>query len=228
MNHSEALTLLEKIDYSKDPLLVKKEIEKIISDCPLCLEAHYLLSRFEQNIEGKEKILLNALELGRKALKENPDIEGLNTLINRGIIELGILYQELGKYKLAIKEFESIIDEEDEHLTRYHLMSLYSLIEDNKCEQLYNKYKDKDNNNIRLRLPYLVYLYKTNNINEFKKIFNEININNNYLFKVLKDEIKEEDNKSDPVLDEALKVLRNNAFLINSCPSIISYISSML
>jgi len=228
MNHGEALSILENIDYTKDPSIVKKELLDVINSCSMCLEAHYLLSRIESNIDEKERILLEAIQTGSYYIMEHPEEPGYQTLIKRGKIELGTLCQELGKYKKAIEVFEEIIDEEDEHLVRYHLMSLYSLIEDDKCIKLYESYKDKDNLNIRLRVPYLVYLYKINYKEEFNKIFNEININNNYLFKVLKGEIKEEDNKVDPILDEALKVLRNNAFLINSCPTFISYISQMI
>lgn len=225
----ESLELLNKINQDSDIKEIYEVASKAFNNCNLCLEAAAILSKTIINEQEKIDFLLNAVKNAQKEIEINNinDIDVLHSLL-RGYFEIGCLYLEYGKYKQAVHYYELVkeFDKGNDFQIGFRLISLYAYFEDIKVEALYKELSITEDNFSLLKcdLPFLVYLYKQNRYDEFYKLLIKINNENKSLLDVLKGNTNEETLE----VKQALMVLKNNSYLINSCPNLIQFIKEIV
>lgn len=229
LKHLESLELLDKINQDSSIEEIKEIALKAFDNCNLCLEAATVISKTINNEKDKVDFLLNAVNNVEKEIesKNINDVDVLHSLL-RGYFELGCLFLEYGKYEKAIYYFELVkkFDKGNDFQVEYRLIGLYAYLEDHRIEELYKELVKTEDNYSLLKsdLPYLVYLYKQNRYNEFFVLLTKINNENKLIIEILKGNIKEETLEA----KQALMVLKNNSYVINSCPSLIGFINDII
>ena len=215
---NKAYKIINSIPLDANRDLVFSMAKEAFEESSLCFEAASIVSHIVDNYEDKERVLLTNINSLTDVIKSQKieDTKLINNL-NKAKYELGSLYYEYGFYKEALKIFETL-DIKDNELIKYKLMVIYTLFEDEKIEDLYKILITKIDNTeyVRLSFTYMIYLYKTNNLNKARELFKEIDEINPNIKLVLNDE-----EVSDELTKEAYKVLKNNSILINSCPYLI-------
>lgn len=222
----ESLELLNTINEKTEKAEIMKIASKAFSNCPLCLEAAAIMSKLMDDENERENFLIEAIDNALKEIqnKNIDDGDVLSSLL-RGYFELGCFYFEYGKYLKAAHYYELLrtLDRNDMFKVSYRLISLYAYFEDKKIEALYKELiSDDAYNGLKIDVPYLVYKYKQSEYEKVKELIKKIDKENKQFIKILNNEVNQEDEEC----KNALTVLRNNSFLINSCPYLIDYLRS--
>lgn len=215
---NKAYEIINSIPLDANRDLVFSMATEAFEESPLCFEAASIISHIVDNYEDKEKILLTNINSLTDVINNQimEDTKLINNL-NKAKYELGSLYYEYGFYKQSLKLFETL-DIKINELIKYKLMVIYTLLEDERIENLYKTLITEIDNieYVRLSFTYLIYLYKTNQLYKARELFKEIDKINPNIKLVLNDE-----EVDDELTKEAYKVLKNNSILINSCPYLI-------
>lgn len=226
-----SLDYLNKItnDSSKEEII--EIASNAFSNCRFCLEAAAILFNTMDDEKEKEAFLSDAINNVEIAIRdENMNDKFVFRSLIRGYIEIGCFYISLGKINKAIESLEraKAIDINNEFSLENRLISLYAYIEDKKnVERIYENSIDKDNfTRLKINLAYLVYLYKSNRYDELLKVLIDIEKENSSLIEILIGGINENTPQSEEI-KQALTVLKNNAYLLNSCPELIKYIKGV-
>lgn len=209
----KAYDILDSINDNDSKEIIYQKTSKAYETSDDCLEALMIMVKCIDDYEEKESLLKNAI------VKKNSLFKQSNYL--RMIFELIRLYEDCGKFKLAVEYLLTlkIIDVNNDYHVNFHLATAYAFLEDDRIIDLI------DENEIKILVPYMIYAYKKSDFKNTYHIAEMINKINPYFFKVLEDTADKDENK-DIYLSDALKVLRFNSLLINSCPGFISFIVS--
>ena len=220
----ESLNILDTLKDCKSKQEVIEVSKHAFETCLYCLEAACIIFKLEDDEYLKENFLINAIadvEKDKEALKEEDVLHSLK----RGYFELAKYYLDHGKYLKARDYFIrlEVIDIDDYFKSKYYLFSIACFLEEDikeEYELLSNTSKKEDL--LKLYLPYALYLYKMSDFEGLNIILDKISTINEKMIKILKNEISEEEKDED--IDEALKVIKNNAYIINSCPHFLEYL----
>lgn len=212
-----AYQILESINDNDSKNTIYKKAKLAFETSNDCLEALIIMSKCEDDIEVKERLLKDGIK--------NAEHLTNNSNYLRLLFELAKLYADYGKNQLAITNFEklNILDTNNEYHSHFHLATIYALMEDNRIENLIKE----DCKEVKLLLPYLVYKYKQCDYLKTKELYRKIIELNPYFKTVLKGDVKDGQVNPDKELSLALKVLSFNSLLINTCPGLISFVTKI-
>lgn len=221
---NKAYEILDSIAQNADQDTIKKISQEAFDISKSCIEAAIVLSKLEDNFTLKESFLVDSLSHIIDELTINS--EGRLILnLNRARYELGNLYYEYGMFSKAKTLYENLEqDKNNNYHVEYKLMSIYAFFEDENIDSYYKKHIANASivDFVRISFPYLIYEYKKARFSKVIEIFNEIKFRNDEFIKVLKEEQGNNDKAN-----EALRVLKNNAVLLNTCPYLIKYLLTL-
>ena len=199
----EAYELLEEAENAKTMKEAKRLAKKAFETSNACFDAKLFLADIEENSLKSNKILDEGLKFEKKRLEEEGYFDKENIGSFYGIFEtrpyIRGLYTKAsnlcndGKYKRAIEVCKEILklNENDNTGSRYLLMALYAIIEDEKSMlDLYKKYKE---NNLEMLFPMFVLYYKKEDDVKAKKYLDMINKGNKHFIKFFKGTMKLEE-----------------------------------
>ena len=199
----EAYELLEEAENAKTIKDAKRLAKKAFATSNACFDAKMFLADIEENSIKSNKILDEGLEFEKKRLEKEGYFDKENIGRFYGIFEtrpyIRGLYTKAsnlcndGKYKRAIEVCKEILklNENDNTGSRYLLMALYAIIEDEKFMlDLYKKYKE---NNLEMLFPMFVLYYKKEDDVKAKKYLDMINKGNKHFIKFFKGTMKLEE-----------------------------------
>lgn len=235
----EAYELLEEAENAKTMKEAKRLAKKAFETSDACFDAKLFLADIEENSLKSNKILDEGLEFEKKRLEKEGYFDKENIGRFYGIFEtrpyIRGLYTKAsnlcndGKYKRAIEVCKEILklNENDNTGSRYLLMALYAIIEDEKFMlDLYKKYKE---NNLEMLFPMFVLYYKKEDDVKARKYLDMINKGNKHFIKFFKGNMKlEEDTMpgyySRGNASEVFMYMREYFFLICTLCNINDYI----
>ena len=235
----EAYELLEEAENAKTMKEAKRLAKKAFETSNACFDAKLFLADIEENSLKSNKILDEGLKFEKKRLEEEGYFDKENIGSFYGIFEtrpyIRGLYTKAsnlcndGKYKMAIEVCKEILklNENDNTGSRYLLMALYAIIEDEKSMlDLYKKYKE---NNLEMLFPMFVLYYKKEDNVKARKYLDMINKGNKHFIKFFKGTMKlEEDSMpgyySRGNVSEVFMYMREYFFLICTLCNINDYI----
>ena len=235
----EAYELLEEAENAKTMKEAKRLAKKAFETSDACFDAKLFLADIEENSLKSNKILDEGLKFEKKRLEEEGYFDKENIGSFYGIFEtrpyIRGLYTKAsnlcndGKYKRAIEVCKEILklNENDNTGSRYLLMALYAIIEDEKSMlDLYKKYKE---NNLEMLFPMFVLYYKKEDDVKARKYLDMINKGNKHFIKFFKGTMKlEEDSMpgyySRGNASEVFMYMREYFFLICTLCNINDYI----
>ena len=199
----EAYELLEEAENAKTMKEAKRLAKKAFETSDACFDAKLFLADIEENSLKSNKILDEGLKFEKKRLEEEGYFDKENIGSFYGIFEtrpyIRGLYTKAsnlcndGKYKRAIEVCKEILklNENDNTGSRYLLMALYAIIEDEKSMlDLYKKYKE---NNLEMLFPMFVLYYKKEDDVKARKYLDMINKGNKHFIKFFKGTMKLEE-----------------------------------
>ena len=199
----EAYELLEEAENAKTMKEAKRLAKKAFETSNACFDAKLFLADLEENSLKSNKILDEGLKFEKKRLEEEGYFDKENIGSFYGIFETRPYIRGLyvkasnlcndGKYKKAIEVCKEILklNESDNTGSRYLLMALYAIIEDEKSMlDLYKKYKE---NNLEMLFPMFVLYYKKEDDIKAKKYLDMINKGNKHFIKFFKGTMKLEE-----------------------------------
>lgn len=236
----EAYELLEEAENAKTIKDAKRLAKKAFETSNACFDAKLFLADLEENSLKSRKILNEGLEFEKKRLEEEGYFAKENIGSFYGIFEtrpyIRGLYTKAhnlsneGKYKKAIEVCKEILrlNESDNTGTRYLLMALYAVVEDEKAIlDLYKKYNEEDN--LEMLFPLFALYYKKEDDSKAKKYLDMINKTNKHFIKFFKETIKlEEDSMpgyySMGNASEVLMYMREYFFLVCTLGNMKDYI----
>ena len=209
-NLLKAYKILDSINDYNDQNEIKEKAKEAYELDNGCIEAAIILSKFESSFIEKERILLTT-------------INSQKTDDNKAILELASVYYEQGMFKKALSLLEKVNDAKS---IKYRLMIIYAYFEDGRINDYYFNNTDinDDIDFIRMSFTYMIYKFKIHDLDDAKKIYQEINIKNPYIIKIVNGE---EVDENDTSVKEAYKVLKNNSLLLNGCPYIFNNLESV-
>lgn len=181
----KAYELLDKAaNDSKTKETAIKRAKKAYEICNDCLDAIIFLADMEENSNKALEIIEGPLKKEEEKLKKEGFFKKENIghfyeiRETKNYMELlkikGIEMAKSGRFKLATNIFEEMIrlDNEDNLEARYHLMRIYTYLEDEeKILKVYNKYNDDDFN---MLFPLFILYYKLGNEKETEKYLKKI------------------------------------------------------
>lgn len=234
-----AYELLEEAENAKSIKEAKSLAKKAFATSNACFDAKLFLADLEENSLKSNKILNEGLEFEKKRLEQEGyfDKENIGSFYGifetrsyiRGLYTKAKNLSEEGKYKKAIEVCKEILklNENDNTGTRYLLMALYAIIEEEKgMLDLYKKYNE---NCLEMLFPLFVLYYKKEDNSKAKKYLEMINKANKHFIKFFKGTIKlEEDSMpgyySMGNASEILMYMEQYFFLILTLSNINEYI----
>lgn len=235
----EAYELLEEAENAKTMKEAKRLAKKAFETSDACFDAKLFLADLEENSLKSNKILDEGLEFEKKRLEKEGYFDKENIGRFYGIFEtrpyIRGLYTKAsnlcndGKYKRAIEVCKEILklNENDNTGSRYLLMALYAIIEDEKFMlDLYKKYKE---NNLEMLFPMFVLYYKKEDDVKARKYLDMINKGNKHFIKFFKGNMKLEEDimpgyYSRGNASEVFMYMREYFFLICTLCNINDYI----
>ena len=235
----EAYELLEEAENAKTIKDAKRLAKKAFETSDACFDAKLFLADIEENSLKSNKILDEGLEFEKKRLEKEGYFDKENIGRFYGIFEtrpyIRGLYTKAsnlcndGKYKRAIEVCKEILklNENDNTGSRYLLMALYAIIEDEKFMlDLYKKYKE---NNLEMLFPMFVLYYKKEDDVKARKYLDMINKGNKHFIKFFKGNMKLEEDimpgyYSRGNASEVFMYMREYFFLICTLCNINDYI----
>lgn len=235
----EAYELLEEAENAKTMKEAKRLAKKAFETSDACFDAKLFLADIEENSLKSNKILDEGLEFEKKRLEKEGYFDKEKIGRFYGIFEtrpyIRGLYTKAsnlcndGKYKRAIEVCEEILklNENDNTGSRYLLMALYAIIEDEKFMlDLYKKYKE---NNLEMLFPMFVLYYKKEDDVKARKYLDMINKGNKHFIKFFKGNMKLEEDimpgyYSRGNASEVFMYMREYFFLICTLCNINDYI----
>ncbi len=235
----EAYELLEEAENAKTMKEAKRLAKKAFETSDACFDAKLFLADIEENSLKSNKILDEGLEFEKKRLEKEGYFDKENIGRFYGIFEtrpyIRGLYTKAsnlcndGKYKRAIEVCKEILklNENDNTGSRYLLMALYAIIEDEKFMlDLYKKYKE---NNLEMLFPMFVLYYKKEDDVKARKYLDMINKGNKHFIKFFKGNMKLEEDimpgyYSRGNASEVFMYMREYFFLICTLCNINDYI----
>lgn len=235
----EAYELLEEAENAKTMKEAKRLAKKAFETSDACFDAKLFLADIEENSLKSNKILDEGLEFEKKRLEKEGYFDKENIGRFYGIFEtrpyIRGLYTKAsnlcndGKYKRAIEVCKEILklNENDNTGSRYLLMALYAIIEDEKFMlDLYKKYKE---NNLEMLFPMFVLYYKKEDDVKARKYLDMINKGNKHFIKFFKENMKLEEDimpgyYSRGNASEVFMYMREYFFLICTLCNINDYI----
>lgn len=169
----EAYELLEKAENATTRAQAEKLAKQAYAKTPQCFDAWLFLVELESNTLKQHKLLDRGLKQEKERLMKEDYFDGKNIGHFHGIFEtrayLRGLYEKIqlylldGRYRRAEAVCKEIIhlNENDNLGTRYILMALYALLEEEKpLLALFNKYEEES---LHTLLPMAVLYYKQEN-----------------------------------------------------------------
>ena len=235
----EAYELLEEAENAKTMKEAKRLAKKAFETSDACFDAKLFLADIEENSLKSNKILDEGLEFEKKRLEKEGYFDKENIGRFYGIFEtrpyIRGLYTKAsnlcndGKYKRAIEVCKEILklNENDNTGSRYLLMALYAIIEDEKFMlDLYKKYKE---NSLEMLFPMFVLYYKKEDDVKARKYLDMINKGNKHFIKFFKGNMKLEEDimpgyYSRGNASEVFMYMREYFFLICTLCNINDYI----
>lgn len=235
----EAYELLEEAENAKTMKEAKRLAKKAFETSDACFDAKLFLADIEENSLKSNKILDEGLEFEKKRLEKEGYFDKEKIGRFYGIFEtrpyIRGLYTKAsnlcndGKYKRAIEVCKEILklNENDNTGSRYLLMALYAIIEDEKFMlDLYKKYKE---NNLEMLFPMFVLYYKKEDDVKARKYLDMINKGNKHFIKFFKGNMKLEEDimpgyYSRGNASEVFMYMREYFFLICTLCNINDYI----
>lgn len=235
----EAYELLEEAENAKTMKEAKRLAKKAFETSDACFDAKLFLADIEENSLKSNKILDEGLEFEKKRLEKEGYFDKENIGRFYGIFEtrpyIRGLYTKAsnlcndGKYKRAIEVCKEILklNENDNTGSRYLLMALYAIIEDEKFMlDLYKKYKE---NSLEMLFPMFVLYYKKEDDVKARKYLDMINKGNKHFIKFFKENMKLEEDimpgyYSRGNASEVFMYMREYFFLICTLCNINDYI----
>lgn len=223
----EAYKILTSIPSDASKEVYKQKAKEAFVVCPACVEAVLFLNYFEKDIDLRIENLGKCIEEIEVALIEKDDDKNLIPNLERAKSTLVDEYIEDKEYEEASYLLDTI--DENKYDAKFRKMTLLAKLNDERIEDLYDKYADKaiDHGYIYLTFPYMVYLYKNNKLDQIKTYFDKMHDINPDIMAILTGIIKEGDAKSDQT-KSALDVLKTNGYLINDTPGFIEFLINLL
>ena len=209
----KAYEILAQASGDNDPDTNYKIAKNAYDTSNECLEAAIIMAMCLNEVDQKITILLNAKDQNEHLIHKSN--------YRRLLYEIANLCMDAGFNRLALEHFLLLekLDVDDDYHCYYHLLNLLALLEDEKIAN----YIDINTNDLKSLFPYAVYLYKSARFNESIACFKKIVSLNACFYGVLSGAIVEGEDEENADLKLALKILRQNSYLVNSCPGFISY-----
>lgn len=211
----KAFELLDKAHESETKEIAIKRAKQAYEICNDCLEAIIFLSNMEENANKALEIIEGPLKKEEEKLRSQGYFEEENIghffeiYETRQYLSLlrvkALTTANRGSFKLAANIFEEIItlNEDDDLGVRYHLMKIYTYLEDEeKILKVYNKFKV---DSLYMLFPLLILYYKLKNEKQIEKYLKKIDENYKEFLRYykMKYEIEDVDKKVETLLKDS-------------------------